>query len=220
MQRLSKVKVKVGISVILAVLTIVGAMGVNSNYKAYKATEKQSDTLKAELDKQKKEYKKHKKEVSKQALTEGQTSDNSIVKFISDYNGNEILGDTVAERFFKVFYTWNSGEDYNARADELGDLVASGVKENKTLFDSGKDSLGDSYIDTIQLKSVYKDSTVYQKVTNNNQIEMLVEVSYESWRGDSQSKAGDSRTYYKVTYDKATSEINNVVKAYPLKSAR
>lgn len=217
---LSKNRIKAILIAILAVVAVLGVFGINNNYKEFKTTKKQSEAIEKKLESQKKAYKEYKENVSEKALSEGQQSDNVIIKNVSDYNSNEILGDTVAEQFFKVFYTWNDGDEYTARAGKLEGLISDGVKDNKTLFDDGKDTLGDSYIDTSAIKSIYKDSTVYQKIMNNNQIEMLVDVSYESWRGDNHDASGDSNTFYKVTYDKATGQINKVEKAYPLKNSR
>ncbi|EKZ0201710.1 hypothetical protein AAK913_12030 [Enterococcus faecium] len=207
----NKTAIKVFILLLTITFSVVGALVVRSSIHNKSELEKQEVLLDKKLNVTKKEYTNHKKEVEESAYKEAISSDNPKIKDVAVYNSAFKLLNEVSERFFKEYFTWRSSEDYQKRADNLGDFISKELKENKKIFDDGRDTTGGDYISSMGVKSDFKDAKAFlQDNGNENIINALVLVEYESWFNDSKDASSIGEKYYNITYDKSLNQVTHL----------
>ncbi|MGK3595424.1 hypothetical protein ACSLPC_27870 [Escherichia coli] len=112
--------------------------------------------------------------------------------------------------FFGKYYTWTDGESYRKRASNLGELITDDLKNNKKIFDEGKDTFGGDYINISGLKSEFRSvsTNIVNDIEDENKLIGLVKVEFENWYFDKKSEAAIAFKYYLVSYDKKGQNIN------------
>lgn len=173
----------------------------------------ESNQQQTALTKAKKDYKSHVADVQESLIKHSSNSNDTTIKAISLQNNTQASLDNVSSQFFKVYYSWNSNSDYSKRATKLSGLISNDLKNNKTVFDSGKDSTGHGYIDALGLSSQYQGSKAQIEDVSGNVVKGLVKVTFSGKFSSSDADDGDNRNGYKVyevTYDLNQQKITNI----------
>lgn len=104
-----------------------------------------------------------------------------------------------ATQLFRVLLTFEDSSQYKRRSKVVKDLVSPEVLQDKRLFGSDKDVSGNSFIDTIKLKSQFESAEIYNSVTENNEVRVIAQVTYSASKNDNQ--AGEKQDVYELVYN-------------------
>jgi len=178
---------------------------------------KLNDEIKSNLNESNQQVQRTKRElfryrtlVSVKAISQASKSDNELVKdFGSNYDEYFMTKDLVS-KFLKNYLTWNNSKEYQNRANSLSKYITPELAQNKTIFDSGKDTTGSNYIQNLKLKSQYVNANIEPTTEKNgNDLIVLASAKQKSWYSDNYDKAGTTKGYYKVTVDTESKKITN-----------
>ena len=114
--------------------------------------------------------------------------------------------DEKAKKLFEILLTFGDSKEYRARKEKAQSLVTNKVLNDSKIFGSDKDVSGKSYIDTLKIYSTYRESKVYSSLADNDNMTVVVNVSYSSGR-DNLPEATNHDVYklqYNLTQDKFT----------------
>ena len=115
-----------------------------------------------------------------------------------------------ATQLFRVLLTFENSDQYNRRAKVVKDLVTPDVLKDKNLFGSDKDVTGNSFIDTLKLKSQFENAEIYNSIVENNEVRIIAQVTYSSSKGDNQ--AGTKQDIYEMSYNTQSNKFTQVKK--------
>lgn len=115
-----------------------------------------------------------------------------------------------AQELFKILYTFSDSKQYYSRATKATDLVSTNVLADQKIFGSDKDTSGNSYIDTLRLQASFKQIQVYTGLIDNNEVQVLADVSYEASQGDYQP--GKQEEAYQLTYNTEKKKFTQIEK--------
>lgn len=115
-----------------------------------------------------------------------------------------------AQKLFEILLTFGDSKQYKARKEKAQDLVTSNVLNDSKLFGSDKDVSGNSYIDTLKIYSIYRGAKVYSSLADNDNLTVVVNVSYSSGR-DNLPEA-TSHDVYKLQYNLTQDKFTNIQK--------
>lgn len=141
-----------------------------------------------------------------QALHSSDPSLNTVAKQNSDYA--KVLN--ASKQFFKTYYTFNDQSDYQKRANKLSNLITSNVKNNKEIFDDGKDDTGNDLITGAGLQSKFEKAEAYLTQSDDSTVNALVKVTNQSWTKDNPDQKGTSVNYYELVYNVKTNKISGL----------
>lgn len=115
----------------------------------------------------------------------------------------------VAQKFFKVAYTFNDQQQWVARKKEAAAYASDEVLNDQKLFNDGKGSDGSNYIAGLGLKAAYNNATVANSVVNSDgTVDGYVKVTYSA-TSDSQASATTTAVYV-VKYNSQTKKLTSV----------
>lgn len=202
-------KIKTIIVVSSVVISVFSSVGIIKNVSYFNRLNREKTAITKLAVSKKSAYEKYKEEVNKKFYLDANNSNNKLVQQVSAHNSSYIIMDNLSKEFFKTYLTWSNSEDYNSRANKLGNVADSSLLDNKTIFDNGKDSTGGDYIKSLDLQSAFVDSEV-SLIDNQSGI---VKVTYNSWYGK-KSNSGETTQYYLVSFDRDNQKINNITAVY------
>lgn len=209
---MQKNKILFGISGLSFFVIIFCFFGIKKNIDYRENLEKERISLDKKIKVSTKEFKTYKKETQQKAYTEALSSDNQTIRSVAVHNSNYSTMDNVSKVFFGKYYTWTDGESYRKRASNLGELITDDLKNNKKIFDEGKDTFGGDYINISGLKSEFRSvsTNIVNDIEDENKLIGLVKVEFENWYFDKKSEAAIAFKYYLVSYDKKGQNITDI----------
>lgn len=197
--------------VILSIFAIANSLGTMHHIKQRSAL---LDTEKREakaLATTKLNYQRHKERVETQTYNAAINSDDSVVKSVAVHNARYKALNHIAEKFFKVYYTWNNTKDYLERSEKLANIISPNLKTNKSIFDDGKDTTGHDYIKNTGIHGQFVSAIAYPEDDGTQNLqEALVEVKYQTWFNSNQNEAATATKYYEITYDQSQQKLTNI----------
>ena len=201
---MQKNKILFGISGLSFFVIIFCFFGIKKNIDYRENLEKERISLEKKIKVSTKEFKTYKKETQQKAYTEALSSDNQTIRSVAVHNSNYSTMDK--------YYTWTDGESYRKRASNLGELITDDLKNNKKIFDEGKDTFGGDYINISGLKSEFRSvsTNIVNDIEDENKLIGLVKVEFENWYFDKKSEAAIAFKYYLVSYDKKGQNITDI----------
>ena len=123
---------------------------------------------------------------------------------------NEAIATRYTQELFNVLMTFNSSEEYAARAEKLKYMLSPEVLEDKRLFGSDKDNTGQGAIDVLQLRSRFESIQSYCFSEDDNQITVMSEVRFSASKAGYQ--AGRNIVIYLSKFDTAKKQFTEVNK--------
>lgn len=166
--------------------------------------------LNKKADKAKKDYSAKTQKVTNQAMAQALNSKDPALNTVAKQNQNYAKVTEAANEFFKTYYTWNDSEQYHNRANVLGSLITSEIKNDKKVFDEGKDSTDKDLINGSGLQSEFDGAKAYLTQSNSSTVSALVKVKNKSWFKGDQDQYGTQVHYYELTYDLKTNKISSL----------
>lgn len=140
-------------------------------------------------------------------INQGATDNDSIVQSVSSQKNNYNVIKKMSIKFFSIYDTYTDNSSYLARKDKLQNLMTDNVK-NSGMFDDGKDISGHSMITASQLTMKFDSLDAYVQNYNNNTINAIIGVNYESSSQGNDSQNGQQ--IYHVTFDKKQQKFTNI----------
>lgn len=192
---------------LLALLVIVGGVvGIRKNSQEQEKVQEERDQKASEAKVARQHYSKYRLSVQDTAYEEAQKGENIEAKEVAAHNQTYKNLNQLSNEFFQSFFTWEDSESYQDRANQVDGIVTDDVKNNKDLFDDGKDDTGDDYINNTGIQSSFNSAKAYPTSDTN----ALVRVGYRSWYGDEQENVGDGVRYYDVDFNEKEERITDV----------
>ena len=118
------------------------------------------------------------KEVTHEELLKEAKKGDSIQKETANQIEISQTVSSKATQLFRVLLTFENSDQYNRRAKVVKDLVTPDVLKDKNLFGSDKDVTGNSFIDTLKLKSQFENAEIYNSIVENNEVRIIAQVTY------------------------------------------
>ena len=81
---------------------------------------------------------------------------------------DEVNAEAYARKLYQILFNFDNSKEYNARAHKAKEIVSGNVLKDKKLFGTDKDSTGDSYVDSLQLRSRLYDIESYSGIEEKN----------------------------------------------------
>lgn len=147
--------------------------------------------------------------VNHEATLKAKKSSNPALRTVANQNINYEKVNSVATKFFNIYYTFSDTKEYLARANKLKDIITPSIKNDKEIFDNGKDSTGGDYIKSTGLQSEFDTAEAYLSQSSNTKAQALVKVTNTAWTS-SRSNSGSIIHYYDLTYDTTTQKISSL----------
>lgn len=82
---------------------------------------------------------------------------------------DEVNAEAYARKLYQILFNFDNSKEYNARAHKAKEIVSGNVLKDKKLFGTDKDSTGDSYVDSLQLRSRLYDIESYSGIEEKNE---------------------------------------------------
>lgn len=140
-------------------------------------------------------------------INQGATDNDSIVQSVSSQKNNYNVIKRMSTKFFSIYDTYTDNNSYLARKDKLQNLMTDNVK-NSGMFDNGKDISGHSMITALQLTMKFNSLDAYVQNYDDNTINAIVSVNYES--SSQGNDAQNGQQIYRVTFDKKQQKFTNI----------
>ena len=150
------------------------------------------------------------KEVTHEELLKEAKKGDSIQKETANQIEISQTVSSKATQLFRVLLTFENSDQYNRRAKVVKDLVTPDVLKDKNLSGSDKDVTGNSFIDTLKLKSQFENAEIYNSIVENNEVRIIAQVTYSSSKGDNQ--AGTKQDIYEMSYNTQSNKFTQVKK--------
>lgn len=198
--------IKTVICVVSLLVCLLGIYNISKNVKEYRSLNHEKGNLESQVIAAKEEFEEHKKAVQEIAYEEAKESDNEEVKQVAVHNNSYLIMNNLSQSFFKEYFTWNDSKTYRERAEKVSSVATKEIRDNKEIFDDGKDSLGGDYVKITGVKSEFINATAYPVDDKNS----LVRVTYRSWFNDAKSRSADATRYYYVTFNRDNQKISNL----------
>lgn len=155
----------------------------------------------------KKQYQKKLKSAEHKYIINYTNASDPVLYDISNQDSDYMLLNNACNNFFKVYWSYGSESDYDARASKLNYLITDNVKNNKTIFNS--DKIGNySVIKEEGQTASFNNAQVFLTTDNGNTIQGVVNVDFTiSTNGNGNNH---QMRVYQVTYDKQQHKITDV----------
>lgn len=115
-----------------------------------------------------------------------------------------------SSELFSTLVTYNSQESWLKRKQVAAKLVTPEILKDKKLFNDGKDTTGNSFIDTYGLNSEFVRANTDAGLKHDNIIDGIVHVTYKANQRD--TKPATRIDVYQVTYDLGQQKFTQVHK--------
>lgn len=155
-----------------------------------------------------KKYKKSLAQAEKKYIANSATSKDNQVSSIGQHKNNYDILNSTCQTFFKTYMTFDNNSDYLARANKLAPIITNDLKNNKSLFDDGKDVTGHSMITAQKLTSTWNSNQVFVTNYNNQVINGIVNVNFSA--SSYGNPSNQAMRIYQVTYDKQQQKFTNI----------
>lgn len=193
----------IGLSVLLVILSGTWiALRVHNVSMQNKLKDAQTEYNIAE-----KKYNRVLEQAEEKYVTQETTDNDSIVQSVSSQKNNYNVIKKMSTKFFSIYDTYTDNNSYLARKNKLQNLMTDNVKNNG-MFDNGKDVSGHSMITNLQLTMKFDSLDAYVQNYNNDIINAIVSVNYESSSRGNNAQSGQ-QIYY-VTFDKKQQKFTNI----------
>lgn len=193
----------IGLSILLVVLGGVWiALRVHNVSMQNKLKNAQTEYNVAE-----KKYDRVLKQAEEKYINQGATDNDSIVQSVSSQKNNYNVIKKMSTKFFSVYDTYTDNKSYLARKNKLQDLITDNVKNNG-MFDDGKDISGHSMVTALQLTMKFDSLDAYVQNYNNDTINAIVSVNYESSSQGNDDQNGQQ--IYHVIFDKKQQKFTDI----------
>lgn len=197
--------------IILALMTIcVTSFGISKNIKTRTSIVRQERASSQQLKDSKAAYLQKKNIVNKAVINQSLNSNNDVLKSVAEQNVNNKTINQVAKRFFTTYYTWSDYKSYMDRANKLQNIITPELKNNKSIFDDGKDSTGGNYLKNTGIQSEFDSSVAYLSQSSDSTAQALVKVVNTSWYAGQRNNSGQSTRYYDLTYNLKNHKISDL----------
>ncbi|EPM6858970.1 hypothetical protein ACTPGW_002596 [Enterococcus faecalis] len=199
-------KAKLGLVVALLGLIAIGSINIYRNTIELKNLTEEKQQLKEDELKTRQNYQNKKEKMEVQALKEAKNNDNQLLKSLSENFSSYEIMNTLANEFFSGYFTWSDGDSYRGRKEKLKSITDESILNDEKLFDDGKDTTGDDYINTTGLKSEVSKIEAFPE----SEEKALVKVEYKSWFDDKKSDAGEGTKYFILEFDREKHKIKKL----------
>ncbi|MBD5430511.1 hypothetical protein [Lactobacillus sp.] len=210
------------VQIILAVLSVAvivfSIYGVVNVYHSRVALLKQVNQSSTQLKAAQTAYKDKVQAISNQTIVEAKSSKDPAVRSVAVQNTNYDKVTKVSNQFFRYYYTWGNSKTYLARKNKVKDITTASIRNNKSIFDDGKDSTGGNFIKSLGSHSEFDKASAYMTQNSGSTVQALVKVVNTGWTTDTEDNPGQSTHYYDLTYDLKTNKISNLKLVFTEKS--
>lgn len=154
-----------------------------------------------------KKYDRVLKQAEEKYINQGATDNDSIVQSVSSQKNNYNVIKKMSTKFFSIYDTYTDNQSYLARKNKLQGLITDNVKNNG-MFDDGKDISGHSMVTALQLTMKFDSLDAYVQNYNNDTINAIVSVNYESSSQGNDDQNGQQ--IYHVIFDKKQQKFTDI----------
>lgn len=154
-----------------------------------------------------KKYDRVLKQAEEKYINQGATDNDSIVQSVSSQKNNYNVIKKMSTKFFSIYDTYTDNQSYLARKNKLQELITDNVKNNG-MFDDGKDISGHSMVTALQLTMKFDSLDAYVQNYNNDTINAIVSVNYESSSQGNDDQSGQQ--VYHVIFDKKQQKFTDI----------
>lgn len=198
----------VGATLIVAIIAFFGLFAFENHVQS----ERQDDYSQAsrQLNAAKNKLASKKEEARQQAIVLNSKSSNKVTAANALQQQATTKATTAATRFFNAMYSYDNQSEYAKRAVKAKKYASSAVLKNTKIFNSGKGTSGDDYIDNTGLHSAFISAKTSLSSTENlNDIAGLVTVTYSGWYEG--SSAGTGSDLYLIHFNYYSQKITKLV---------
>lgn len=194
------------IGILVALLVIFSGAWLGLRMHSVQAMQKEHQSQK-DLAVAKKQYQKKLKNAEHKYIINYTNASDPVLYDISNQDSDYMLLSNACNNFFKVYWSYGSESDYDARANKLSYLITNNVKNDKSIFNSDKIG-GYSVIKEEGQTASFNSAKVFLTSDNGNVIQGVANVNFTVTTDGNGSN--HQMRVYQVTYDKQQHKITGV----------